>query len=81
VALDGAARSAGMEVGAAAPDFFGDLGERCGHKGGTTHGSGDSVWVSTSSTRGAGGGGGARRDLQSLCWEPAGISVGACQSA
>jgi hypothetical protein len=38
--LDDMARQTGMDVGAAAPDFFGDLGDRCGRKGGTTPSSG-----------------------------------------
>jgi hypothetical protein len=35
-ALDIASLLAEMDVGAAAPDFFRDLGDRCGHKGATT---------------------------------------------
>jgi hypothetical protein len=52
----------GDDTGAASLGFFGD---RCGHKGGTTPDSGDSVWLYPSSPRSAGGGGGARWDLRS----------------
>jgi hypothetical protein len=59
-ALDGAARPTKIEDVAAAPDFFDDLGDRCGHKAGIASGSGYSVQLSPSSSHGACGGGGAR---------------------
>lgn len=37
------------------PVFFGDLSDRYVHKGGTTYGSGDSMRLSPSSSRGVGG--------------------------
>jgi hypothetical protein len=39
-ALDGMARSTEMDVRAAAPNFFGDLGDRCGCEGGMALGLG-----------------------------------------
>jgi hypothetical protein len=37
------------------PDFFGDLGDSCGRKGGTTPSSGDSIQLSPASSCGGGG--------------------------
>jgi hypothetical protein len=45
-------------MGTAAPDFYGDHGDRCGHKSDTTPGLGNSTRLT--SPRGAGGGDGAR---------------------
>jgi hypothetical protein len=58
-ALDGVAHPTEMDAGVAVSNFFGDLGDRCGCKGGTMPGSGDSVRLSLSSPRGTCGGGGA----------------------
>jgi hypothetical protein len=60
VALNGATRSVEMDVGAMAPDFIGNLGDRCDCKGDTTPGLGDLVRLIPSSPRGTGSGGCAR---------------------
>jgi hypothetical protein len=58
-ALDGVTHLTEMDVGAAAPDFFCDLGDCCGHEGGMAPSLGGYLRLIPSSPRGVGGAGGA----------------------